>query len=346
MSQSIRGLNEKGIFFGNPLGDCNAPHFKVRDRIGKPNLKPKYLPTKSPTPLHAGLDWPVRTQGVSEKCTAFAAAACLELYRHKFAPGPKPKTVRRYSAGFLHWGMSEYGDSTVEGWRAGARTFDDTLKALKHAGMCDFGDFGHLVTDDPCFVPSPKERATCPDAWRGGNPRGEAKKAGEKWAKAWKKSIEPLPADERPKSETGRPEQWLTLDKSPPLFKWPHDITVAELHEGRPVGMAFPNFYGADIPHLWMSAGNDRRGTLVFPKFPILTGYDGGHAVCVTGIEVDHAALGGGWFLFRNSLGSGWGNGGYGRISIHDALFYVWSILLLPGKRWNPKAVPGRAVAK
>ena len=314
-----------------PLGFTLPAGERVTDDV----TRPANLPKTAPPLLDNGLTWPVRSQGATMLCTAYTVAACLELDRINRCPGLRKGEVPRYSAGFLYWGMSTCGDSTQEGWSTGGRTFDDAVKALAEAGMCDFADFGALAAEDPDFANklTPAQKATCPDGWGGGPPRLEAQQAGRVWAKAWRDRFGSSRPDEEPCCETVPPDKWATLDASVPVFRWAHEFIIAELIAGRPVGLAFPNFIGPDVPHLWISAGSDPNGTLVFPKVSTAKSYSGGHAVCITGLELDDQVPGGGWFRFRNSLGAGWGDKGYGRVAIFDACHYCWSIFALPGER-------------
>ena len=78
---------------------------------------------------------------------------------------------------------------------------------------------------------------------------------------------------------------------------------------------------------------------------PPLSAACGGHAVCITGFRPDPAEPNGGYFVFRNSWGSGWAQNapapagsnrsfvapepGYGSISASYVESYLWELLQL-----------------
>ena len=64
-----------------------------------------------------------------------------------------------------------------------------------------------------------------------------------------------------------------------------------------------------------------------------------GHSVLLVGYGLDQDLPGNGYFLFRNTAGSGWGEGGYGRMSFAYARAYLNDVLGLtcrPNGYWDP----------
>ena len=120
----------------------------------------------------------------------------------------------------------------------------------------------------------------------------------------------------------------------------------AELHEGRPVALAMPQFQDVDSldsdPNDWRLPSIIEIGQVPdpWPGRGIKEG--AGHAVCILGFQPDHDEDLGGYFWFRNSWGSWpWGakaptndleppytiRPGYGTISASHVEQYFWELL-------------------
>lgn len=115
--------------------------------------------------------------------------------------------------------------------------------------------------------------------------------------------------------------------------------TLAQHLGNGPVAVALPVFFdvitGVDN---WSWSGALNHGHVVDP--PQFAVVDGGQAVCINEFHPDPTALGGGWFVFKNSWGTAWNNGsgtpavghpacnaGYGYLSAAYVEKYLWELL-------------------
>ena len=118
--------------------------------------------------------------------------------------------------------------------------------------------------------------------------------------------------------------------------------TAAAIHasiaSGKPVAVSLPVFASASNPnqHNWNSPVGLNRGVVLNP--PPTATVVGGHAVCVTGFVPHLAEPNGGYFIIRNSWGTGWGASGtvgnprnpepgYGSVSATYVDLYAWEWL-------------------
>lgn len=118
--------------------------------------------------------------------------------------------------------------------------------------------------------------------------------------------------------------------------------TAAAIHasiaSGKPVAVSLPVFASASNPnqHNWNSPVGLNRGVVLNP--PPTATVVGGHAVCVTGFVPHLAEPNGGYFIIRNSWGTGWGASGtvgnprnpepgYGSVSATYVNLYAWEWL-------------------
>lgn len=249
------------------------------------------------------LTWPVSDQGAAPNCIAHAICACLEL-SDAIANGHAAPT--RLSAQFLYAASRKYPPKTEDkGWEEGGTRFQNAIIALRENGVC---------------------RA---DAWpnrQEGPPTPATLKLAEtQWQQNLKDSV-----SEDPRKELIGPEAiWVATNLSA--------LIVAELDAKRPLGLAFPIYPTGGSGNNWLDALL-ADGTVTFPA-GVNPDKDAisGHAVCVTGVRPDKEAEGGGWIIFRNSVGAsfprravaGMTGFGYGRMSLADANRHCWDLFTL-----------------
>lgn len=260
--------------------------------------------------------WPVRDQAGSMMCIAYAAIACLEL---SIARAGKTAQPQQLSAGFLYWAMRAQkrpDDDRPLQWEEGGATFHDAALALQECGYCPI--------------------SLCPDTWAPwSKPTPEAIDYGRSKAA----SVGSCATGFRPK-EAFKAPSGAELDANLNAY------ILEDLHNGKPVGVAFPIYVDAYGTSYWDLAG-ERDGTLQFPGDTGKRDSLGGHAVCIVGYQPDTRTpekTGGGYFIFRNSASRGFapepeidasGNSvtgagdGYGRVSLVDTQRHCWDLFRL-----------------
>jgi len=268
---------------------------------------------KSIPDLISGLtSWPIRDQGSSQMCVAYAVAACLELQE---ALEMGRKIPSRLSAGFLYWASrQEVPDPDQEGVDQGCISFGGAVRALRHQGICS-------VT-------------ACPDALGLSTPSDAAREA------ALKVAIPNLAGAVR--RFPGRKPEGADAAV---IMKNLIDLIMAELFKKRPVALGFPIYRTTGGSTNWNDAG-ETDGTIRFPFEPDPASHQGGHAVCIVGFRPsDEPDAGGGFFRFRNSNGSGFDTRhaipgvtgyGYGRVSISDVIAHTWGVFTLRKNESRP----------
>jgi hypothetical protein len=113
-----------------------------------------------------------------------------------------------------------------------------------------------------------------------------------------------------------------------------------DLSQGRPVAIAVPVYCPADGSSATNWSSGITSGEVIDPYSDGVL--SGGHAVCVVAFQPDPAESGGGWFIFRNSVGLNWASGfqpagdpprvparGYGAISATYVEGFCWEFLSL-----------------
>lgn len=116
-------------------------------------------------------------------------------------------------------------------------------------------------------------------------------------------------------------------------------IVCQLLQNNRPVAVCLPVFKDPLVPqHGWGTPVAMAYGRILNP--PPTSSVFGGHCVCVTGYVADASEPTGGYFIFRNSWGTGWASQapaagyyspeqGYGEISATYVDKYCWEIMQL-----------------
>jgi hypothetical protein len=112
------------------------------------------------------------------------------------------------------------------------------------------------------------------------------------------------------------------------------------LAQGRPVAIAVPVYSQADGSSVTNWSSGITSGEVIDPYSNRVLA--GGHAVCVVAFQPDPTESGGGWFIFRNSVGLNWASGnqptgdpprvpahGYGAISATYVEGFCWEFLSL-----------------
>lgn len=114
----------------------------------------------------------------------------------------------------------------------------------------------------------------------------------------------------------------------------------AHIQAGQPVAVTLPVFMDAGaLTSNWESDDAYRYGDVAYP-LPTAVASAVGHAVCLCGFEPDPTELNGGFFVIRNSWGSGWGfdlpqptyvatKPGYGQISASYIEDFLWEMFTL-----------------
>ena len=268
--------------------------------------------------------WPVRDQGNSVLCIAYAAAACLELamaLRVSSSPEAKLSTPEHLSAGFLHHEMFDTVGATplndrAPKWDEGGMWFTYAVDALSKAGICTADRWAD--TSDPRRLPTA-------DALNSAGKRIVPNQLDCSVSNPVSKSVNP------PANPSGKRSYSFTIATL-------NDFILEDLNNDLPVAVAFPiyaNQYGVTN---WTKAG-EGSGTVGFPINPAADDHCGGHSVCIVGYRPDAVGDSGGWFIFRNSWGIEWaGNApdaggvqvpgpGYGAIAAGHVESAVWEIL-------------------
>jgi hypothetical protein len=252
--------------------------------------------------------WFIPDQRPRQTCVAYAAAACIELLWARHCADFEP-----LSAQFLYWYMRTRAPEKDRppGWAEGATRLSYAKAVLEEFGIC--------------------RETICPSG------------------------LEPdLPLEGRQPSDKAQEEATKYKLRSDHqdfrCAKRPAGIAYGIyklLAEGRPVAIALPEFPrspGSTITN-WNNPTSWGSGIVAeAPPGLALHNADNaagpGHAVCIVGFQQDRDR-GGGWFLFRNSLGGDWANSidltrprppqvpapGYGAISADHVERYCWEML-------------------
>jgi len=122
----------------------------------------------------------------------------------------------------------------------------------------------------------------------------------------------------------------------------PAATILSLLQNDRPVAASFPVFADPSNPTgptNWTMQVSWLYGRVIDP--PLHSVAKGGHCVCITGFVPDSTEPSGGYFIFRNSWGTGWASAvpapsgsaspeqGYGEISATYVDTYCWELLQL-----------------
>jgi hypothetical protein len=268
--------------------------------------------------------WPVRDQGRTPACIAFAAAACIEWLLAErdgtFPPDPvtarrqppahRTRSVTRLAPDFLYARMRALPmPDPPRDWDKGATKFEHALAVLERDGLVREETWRHLSRPD-----GPPELAQA-------------------------------------EGVTARPGTLLDLPPDAPrpsgVARLVHDLLAGDPaagRPGRPVAIALPQFRdpkgGAGAPSNWQLGDVLAFGVVQNP--PPYWERAVGHAVCVLGFEPDAEEPMGGWFIFRNSLGLLWAGRapegfrgdpralvpgpGYGAISASHVEQHCWEV--------------------
>jgi hypothetical protein len=252
------------------------------------------------------LSWAIRNQNSQPTCVAQAVVACIELMR---ADGPSPTVIERLSVRFLYQQMralgrdSGYKHKHKEEWNLGFTSLANAKRALQATGICS-----EEVWNDSGYLLAP--------------PSEEAKR------RAKKVKFEKI-------------EHRLCATPTERKNIRPAEVILKELEEKRPVAIALPAFAASSTDNL--STNWNRESVLLTGNVP--DPFEGeepvensGHAICVIGFLVDVTeGLGGGYFVFRNSLGEDFASlpppnvlaRGYGKISATHVANHCWELLTL-----------------
>jgi C1A family cysteine protease len=245
-------------------------------------------------------NWPVRDQGGRGTCVAFGSTACVEHLCATNASG----SLTDLSEEFLYWAIKDHSndpDKTSDGtWLRYARDM------LKSDGICAESFWAYDGTPV-----TPVSGATSTD-----------------------------PSDDA-KSDAGNRELSANCTESSPSGAARLICRLLQ-QNNRPVAGCFPVFKdkaaAADGPHGWGTTVARLYGRILNP--PPTSVVAGGHCVCVTGFVPDSDEPMGGYFVFRNSWGSGWSRlspsdysyvpeQGYGQISATYVNKYCWELMQL-----------------
>lgn len=277
-----------------------------------------------------GKCWPVRDQLDRGTCTAFAVVAAEELFRNRAV---EPELAERYSEEQLYASMRSVDPRTAgviaddylleETEANGATYLAQARYALVNQGLChaevlDYHDF-----DDPTFFFDPLPDDAVADALDRRVPETDL--------------VHNIINSKDYPWEPGN-THWVR-----PIKKKVSEIFWRKLKDGIPVVAAFPILEEAD----WFRGGARNFGKIRYPNEPDDTERPiGGHTVCITGFVPPEAGdrTSGGWFQFRNSLGTRFAYyrdedttypramaPGYGAISARDLDDYCWEYLYRSG---------------
>lgn len=274
--------------------------------------------------LDAGIapQWPVRDQFGRGTCVAFATLAAVEMHHARC----KDMHPERLSEHFLHARMMSahaLSEGEAGGIPEGGVLLHQALRALEQDGVVDSA----LAPYKPAAPgqeteagPAPSmaalaaglnNRITCHAYGTIGTPEG----------------LDPARVDSfAPGTDTAQ----KMLDF---------------LRGGLPVAVGLPLFRHASGLNNWILPATIRSGVVHCPEDADAPPLDGpradGHVVCLTGYLPDAAEPQGGWFIFRNSWGLGFGTHaalpatgpragrrGYGVLSATHINSYCWEYLV------------------
>ncbi len=248
--------------------------------------------------------WPLRDQGRKPTCVGFAATAAAE--RALMPPGQRPP---RLSAVFLYRRMRVLAEQNPQpafkplGFENGATKLGAAQAVLQQQGV-------PLEDDWPDRKPLD---ADPPDDVRAGA-----------------RPVAPV-------------DYWdLAIAKRPPNVA---RVVLNLLKQGRPVAVSLPVFLPPGSPpgspDNWWLKSVISSGQVSDPA-PGWVFAEAGHAVCIVGFRpAPSPDLGGGWFVFRNSMGENWATDapdnktpdpivpgrGYGALSARYLDRLVWEIM-------------------
>lgn len=243
-------------------------------------------------------EWPIlHDQGDRQTCIAFAVTACLELLR-----AGQSGAFASLSPQFVYWHMrtGKWPPPLPPGWEDGATKLSHAQQVLATYGFCSW---------QACPSDSSLPPGACLE---GPEPSAAAKAEG---------------AAHLVTHGVYQPEQ------VPGIARQVYD----QLAQDRPVAIAIPVYSPSDGSALtnWNVAMSS--GEVVDPYKDEFRVFNSGHAVCVVGFQPDPLEPGGGWFIFRNSIGLNWASGlwdgddapripgrGYGAISATYVEGYCW----------------------
>lgn len=242
--------------------------------------------------------WPIlHDQGDRQTCIAFAVTACLELLR-----AGQSGAFASLSPQFVYWHMrtGKWPPPLPPGWEDGATKLSHAQQVLATYGFCSW---------QAC----PSDSSLPPGAsLEGPEPSAAAKAEG---------------AAHLVPNGVYQPEQ------VPGIARQVYD----QLAQDRPVAIAIPVYSPADGSGLTNWNVGMSSGEVVDPYKDEFRVFNSGHAVCVVGFQPDPLEPGGGWFIFRNSIGLNWASGlwdgddapripgrGYGAISATYVEGYCW----------------------
>lgn len=235
---------------------------------------------------------PVRDQGIRGTCTLFAAAGVAD-YVYRNVPA---MTIKAASTQFMDWLYQTYVKPQVdpgEVWQDDGTSPDLLYLELNRQGNTGFpavpGNMGYVAESD------------CPYSCCSlGVP-----------------STDYLPAPLYQKLKAGQAIATQGIDMEPVA----NDVASIEavLASRRPLSLALPVY----LPDWAAPPAPAYHIAELTPTKLHTVGY---HAVDLAGYQVDPRAPGGGWYILRNSWGTGWANAGYAEVSFQYVKDYGFSL--------------------
>jgi hypothetical protein len=244
-------------------------------------------------------NWPIlHDQGDRQACVAFAVTACLELLRAGQGTSFVPLSPQ-----YLYWHMrtSAWPQPQPPGWEDGATKLTYAKQVLATRGFCSWQACPY-ITDLPPL-----------QSLEGPEPSDVAKAEGQANLVTHGRY---------------RPQQ------VPGIAREVYDL----LGQGRPVAIAVPVYARTGGSSVTNWSSGITSGEVLDPYPDSYREFAGGHAVCVVAFQPDPAERGGGWFIFRNSVGLNWAYGlpgddppqvperGYGALSATYVEGYCWEL--------------------